>query len=269
MKTKLLFAALLCVLPIRLAAQTVDDIVNKAIAARGGMAKIKAVQSERISGQVSLAQGVEGTVLLELQRPHKLYSEINVEGKKIVRVYDGKSAGWMINPFTGNEEPQPMSEEDLKDMPDEADLEGPLVDYKAKGSEIELAGKEDLDGKAVYHLKLTSKNGETRTYFVDASTFLTTKWEGIRRIGDKPLPWESTLSDYRDVEGLKFPFKIDQGSPGTEFRQTLTIDKIELNPKIEDSHFAKPAAPASPAAPATPPGSPNAKANSTNAVPIR
>lgn len=252
MKIKLLLAIGLCLLPLRLTAQTAEEIVKKAIEARGGINKIKAIQSERITGRVSLAQGFEGIVVLELQRPHKLHSEITVEGKKIVRVYDGKSAGWMLNPFAGSDEVQPMSEEELKSMPEEADLDGPLVDYKAKGTEIELVGKEDLDGKSVYRLKLTSKSGDARTYLIDASTFLTSKWEGIRKVDDKALPWESNLSDYRDLQGLKFPFKIDQGSPGTEFRQTLTIEKIELNPKIDDSHFAKPTAPETPAAPATP-----------------
>jgi len=254
MRTKLLAAIALSLLPLLLTAQTVDEIVKKAIEARGGLDKIKAVQSERISGQISLAQGVDGTVVLELQRPHKLHSEITVEGKNIVRVYDGKSAGWMINPFTGNSDAQPMSEEELKGMPDEADLDGPLVDYKAKGSAIELVGKEDLDGKAVYRLKLTSKSGEARTYFIDAATFLTIKWEGLRKVGDQQLPWESNLSDYREVQGLKFPFKIDQGSPGTQFQQMLTIEKIELNPKIDDSHFAKPVAPEAPPAPSSPRG---------------
>jgi hypothetical protein len=71
------------------------------------------------------------------------------------------------------------------------------------------------------------------------------------------LPWECTLSDYREVEGLKFPFKIDQGSPGTEYRQTLTVEKIEINPKIDESHFGKPAAPeASSATAPTPPAKP-------------
>jgi hypothetical protein len=71
---------------------------------------------------------------------------------------------------------------------------------------------------------------------------LTTKWEGTRKVGNEALPWESVLSDYREVQGLKFPFKIDQGSPGTEYQQTLTIDKVEINPKIDEAHFAKPVA---------------------------
>ena len=254
MKTRSIFGMLLCFLPLRASAQTADEIVKKALDARGGIEKIKAVQSERISGTVSLGQGMEGAVVLELQRPHKLRSEITVEGKKILRVYDGKSAGWTVNPFMENKDVQSMGEEELKGMPEESDLDGPLVDYKTKGTQIELVGKEDLDGKPVYHLKLTSANGDNRSYFLDAATFLTVKWEGIRKIGDQPIPWESLLSDYREINGLKFPFKIDQGSPGTDFRQTLTIEKVEVNPKIEESHFSKPTPPeALPAsAPTTP-----------------
>lgn len=257
MKTKLLLTALLGLLPLRMAAQTADEIVKKALDARGGINKIKAVQSERISGKVSFPHGFEGTVVLELERPHKLHSEITVEGQKIIRVYDGKSSGWTVNPFEENKDVQEMSADELKGMPDEADMDGPLVDYQAKETKIELVGKEDSDGKPMYRVKLALKNGDVRSYLIDAATFLTTKWEGIRKIGDKALPWECTLSDYRDIAGLKFPFKIDQGSPGTDFQQTLTIEKIEIDPKIDGSHFAKPVAAVAPAATApTPPAKP-------------
>lgn len=249
MKTKLLFAAFLCVLPLRSApAQTLDEIIKKAIDARGGIEKIKSVQSERITGRVTFTQGFEGALILELKRPHKLYSEISVEGEKVLRVYDGKSAGWMVNPFSEDKGVVGMSAEELKGMPDESDADGPLVDYKAKGSKVELVGKEEVEGKPVYRLKITGKDGQVRSYLIDGTTFLTTKWEGIRKVVDQNLPWECTLSDYREVEGLKFPFKIDQGSPGTEYRQTLTVDRVEINPKIDESHFAKPVAAEAPAA---------------------
>jgi len=249
MKTRLFFATLVCLFPLPMAAQTADEIVKKALDARGGINKIKAVESERISGKVSFSHGLEGTIVLELKRSHKLHSEIIVEGQKILRVYDGKSAGWTVNPFEENKDVQAMSAEELKGMPDEADLDGPLVDYKTKGTQIELVGKEDLDSKPVYRLKLTNKNGDVRSYLIDASTFLTAKWEGIRKIGDRELPWGCALSDYREIEGLKYPFKIDQGSPGTDFQQTLTIEKIEIDPKMDESHFNKPASPQTPAAP--------------------
>jgi len=247
MKFRLLLAAFLCILPLPASrAQTLDEIIKKAIEARGGTQKIKAVQSERIMGTFS-AQGVEGTLVLELMRPHKLYSEITVEGRKVLRVYDGKSGGWTVNPFTENKEVQEMSADELKAMPDESDMDGPLVDYKAKGSEVELVGKEGAEGKTVYRLKITAKSGEVRSYLIDGATFLTSKWEGIRKIGQQKLPWETTLADYREVQGLKFPFKIDQGSPGTDYQQSLTIEKVEINPKLEESHFSKPAAPRAPA----------------------
>jgi outer membrane lipoprotein-sorting protein len=258
MKLKLFVMTLFFFLPLVAAAQTADEIVKKALDARGGAEKIRAVQSERIAGHLSSARGVEGGFVLELKRPYKMHTEISVEGQKIVRVYDGKSAGWMINPFAENKDVQTMSPEDLKGITDESDMDGPLVDYKSKGHQVELIGKEDLDGKPVYRLKLTTRSGDVRSYLIDASTFLTTKWEGLRKIEDKDLPWESLLSDYRDVQGLKYPFKIEQGSPGTDFRQTLTTEKIEIDPPLDESRFAKPPSPVPPAdAPVVPPTPPS------------
>lgn len=251
MKIKVLSTILVCLLPPAAVAQTADEIVKKDVDARGGIEKIKAVQSERITARLTSGQGVEAAVVLELKRPHKMHSEVTVEGQKIVRVYDGKSEGWTINPFAGSKDVQPMSADDLKEAPDESDMDGPLVDYKSKGKQIELVGKEDLEGKPVYRLKVTNKNGEVRSYLLDASSFLTVKWEGIRKIDGKEFPWQSSLSDYREIQGMKFPFKIEQSSPGTEFRQGLTIEKIEIDPKIDESRFAKPPLPA-PTTPATP-----------------
>jgi outer membrane lipoprotein-sorting protein len=244
MKTGILPITLLLFLPQAAAGQTADEIVKKALDARGGIEKIKAVQSERISGHVSFSRSMEGAFLVELKRPLKMYVEISIQGQKIIRVYDGKSSGWMINPFAENKEAQPLSSDDLKNISDESDFDGPLVDYKKKGNQIELAGKESLDDKPVYRLKLTNKNGDTRLYFIDASSFVLLKWEGIRKTGDQELPWESFFSDFRDVQGLKYAFRIDQGSPGTEIKQTLTAEKIEIDPQIDDSRFTKPQNPA-------------------------
>jgi outer membrane lipoprotein-sorting protein len=264
MKLKLFVIALFCFSPLLAAAQTADEIVKKALDARGGVDKIRAVQSERITGRLSSAQGVEGGFTLELKRPYKMHTEISVDGQKIIRVYDGKSAGWTINPFAENKDVQPMSEDDLKSITEESDMDGPLVDYKSKGHQVELVGEEDLDSKPVYRLKVTTKNGDVRSYLIDASTFLTTKWVGLRKIADRDFPWESSLSDYREVQGLKYPFKIEQGSPGTDFKQTLTTEKIEINPPLDDSRFAKPASPAPPADPPAASPTPASPASTPN-----
>ena len=254
MKTRFLCITMFFLLPAGAAAQTADEIVKKALDARGGIEKIKAVQSERISGHVSFGQGAEGTFVVELKRPLKMHAEITIEGQKIIRVYDGKSAGWMVNPYLPSKEVQPLSPEDLKNISDESDFDGPLVDYKAKGNQVELIGKESLDDKPVYRLKLTNRNGDVRSYFFDASTFLLLKWEGVRKNGEQEIPWESFFSEFREVRGLKYPFRIDQGSPGTELKQTLNAEKIEIDPQIDDSRFAKPVSTeAPPPAPSAPP----------------
>lgn len=252
MKTRILCITLLLFLPLAAAAQTADEIVKKALDARGGVGKIKAVQSERVSGHVSFSGGMEGTFVVELKRPLKMHVEISIEGQKIIRVYDGKSSGWAVNPFTETKEAQPLSPEDLKNISDESDFDGPLVDYKTKGNQIELVGKENLDDKPVFRLKLTNKNGDIRFYIFDASSFLLLKWEGKRKTGDEDLPWESFFSDFHEVQGLKYPFRIEQGSPGTDIKQTLTAEKIEIDPQIDDSRFTKPARPDAPASPAPP-----------------
>src|SRR6266853_2674937 len=256
MKTSILSLTLLLFLPMAAAAQTADEIVKKALDARGGVDKLKAVQSERVTGRIAFARGVEGIFVVELKRPLKMHVEISIEGQTIIRVYDGKSSGWTINPFLENKDVQPLSSEDLKNVSDESDFDGPLMDYKSKGNQIELVGKENLDDKPVYRLKLTNKNGDVRFYFFDASSFLLLRWEGIRKTGEEELPWESFFSDFHEVQGLKYPFWIDQGSPGTEFKQTLIAEKIEINLPIDDSRFGKPVA-ESPAAAASPssPGS--------------
>ena len=259
MKTKALWLAIFVLLPLFANAQTADEIVNKALAARGGVERIKAVKSERVTGRISFTGGMEGTFALELKRPRKMRLEIDLGGQKAIRVYDGKSAGWMINPFAENKDVQPMSEEELKGISEESDFDGPLVDYKAKGSQVELIGKEQFDDKPVYRLQLTNKNGDVRFYVFDASTFILLKWEGIRKIEDKEFPWESIFSDYREVQGLKYPFQIDQGSPGTEIKQNLVTEKIVIDPQIDDSRFGKPAAappPPGPPAEAAPSSSP-------------
>lgn len=235
-------------LPVGGSAQTVDEIVNKVLAARGGIARIKAVHSERISGTIDFGGGNEGPFLVELERPGKMHIEVTIQGQSLIRSFDGKSTGWIVNPFSANKGVQPMTAEDISNISDESDFDGPLVDYKEKGNHLELVGKENVNEKPAYRLKLTNKKGETRSYLFDATTFHLIRWEGTRKVGEKEVPWESLFSDYRDVSGLLFAFEIDSDAPGTEQSQKIIAEKIEIDPKIDEARFGKPAAPAEPAA---------------------
>jgi outer membrane lipoprotein-sorting protein len=245
--------ALFFCLPLALPAQTADDVINAYLKARGGVAKIKAVQTERVTGIITFAPGVEGPFFVERKRPLKMHMEITVNGQSLIRVYDGKSAGWIYNPFAPNASVVAMSAGDLAGIADEADFEGPFVDYKAKGNQIEYVDKEQIDGKIVQKLKLTGKQGDVGYFYFDASTGLVMKWQGMRKVGDKELPWETYFRDFREVDGLKYPFLVESAAVDSDQIQKITATKIETNIPLNDSEFAKPKLPAPPAAPADPP----------------
>jgi outer membrane lipoprotein-sorting protein len=247
MKIRPFCIALLFLLPAVASAQTADHILAKVIAARGGFSKLRAVHSQRISGTISFGD-VSGPFLVELKRPLKMHMQLTVQNQTMVRVYDGQS-GWANNPFTGKVNPEAMSEEEVKNISEESDFDGPLLDYKSKGNQVELVGKDKVKDKDVWRIKLTNKNGDVRFYLFDADSFLLLKWEGKRKYEGQELPVESYFSDYREVGGLKFAFGIDSGSSATDLNQKIRIDKIELNPNLDEAEFAKPSTPPQPGSP--------------------
>lgn len=233
-------------------AQTVDELIEKNIQAKGGREKIKAIQSLRMTGNLDIGQGAKAPFVLEMKRPHKVRMEFTFQGMTGVQAYDG-SGGWAVMPFMGKKEAEAMSADDLKSMDDQADFEGPLLDYKAKGHQVELVGKENVEGTPAYKLKVTKKSGDLSYIYLDADAYLEIKEEGKRTVRGQEVEFETTQGDYKTVDGLVFPFSVTTKPKGAPAGQTITISKIEVNPGVEDARFAmpKPAAPAAPP-PATP-----------------
>jgi hypothetical protein len=235
--------------PAKAAAQTTDEIVTKVLAARGGLEKTKAVQAERITGTIYFNPELYGPFLAEFKRPGKMHNEVTIQNKTVVRSFNGKDAGWVTNPFVGRDAPEPMSAEEVKDAVNEADFDGPLVDAKAKGNVIELTGTEKVEGRDAYILKVTHKDGQVSSYSFDTKSLLLAKWSGADTVNGEVVTRETYFHDYRDVGGLKFAFELVSNTPGTDVTQRIVVDKIELDPQIDEAHFGKPpAAAASPAA---------------------
>jgi outer membrane lipoprotein-sorting protein len=234
-------------------AQTVDEIIAKNIEARGGMDKIKAVQSSRATGKMEFGPGMEAPGVFLQKRPDMARLDFTVQGLTATQAYDGKS-GWAIMPFTGKKDPEAMTADDTKQMQEDADIDGPLVDYKAKGHQVELVGKEQVEGTDAYKLKVTLKNGDVKFIYLDADSGLEIKEESKRMIRGTEQETESSFSDYREVSGLMFAFAQQSGIKGSPQAQKLTIEKIELNVPLDDASFKMPvAAPAPAAAPAAKP----------------
>jgi len=222
------------------AAQTADDVIARNNDAKGGLAKQKAVQSARLTGRATVGPGIEAPIVIEMRRPKSLRIDIAVQGMTITQAYDG-AVGWMLNPLSGRTDPETVPPEALRVMEEQADMDGPLVDYKGKGHTVELLGKEKVEGTDCYKLKVTLKSGDVRTIFIDTESNLEVKVEGRTMIRGTEQVSDTLLGDWKDVGGILMAHSIDNGQPGAPMRQKITIDKIELNVPLEDARFAMPA----------------------------
>jgi len=228
-----------------LAAQTVDEILDKHFAALGGKDKIAAVQSAKIHAkQVFGPQEVPATI--SWKRPSKIRMEFTLQGLTGVQAYDGTNA-WMVMPFLGKNDPEAMTGDDLKDIIDQADMiEGPLFNYKEKGNTVELLGKEAIEGTDAWKLKLTQKNGDVSTIWLDADAYLQIKSEGKRKRGDQEMEFEQSYGDYKEVGGILFAHSIESKPKGAPQGATITLESIELGVDLPDSLFVMPPKPEAP-----------------------
>lgn len=235
--------ALACALPA--GAETLDEIVAKSIEARGGLSKLRAVKSMRFVGKMT-AGPMEAPATYETKRPNRTRLDATIQGLTLTQAFDGK-AGWQVMPFQGNQDAQPMSPEEQQIAEEEADFDGPLVDYAQKGNQVELLGKENVEGTDAWKLRVTRKSGTVETVYLDADSFLAIKGESKRTLRGTEIESEQTIGDYKEVEGLLIPHAFENGQKGSPQRQRITIEKVELNPVIDDSRFAMPAKAAEPA----------------------
>ena len=257
------------------------QIVDKNIAARGGLTAWRAVQTLSLQGTMGAggnqraalpvhmpnskefvntvphrpAEEMQLPFLMELKRSRKVRLELQFNGQTAVQVYDGAN-GWKLRPFLNRHDFEPFSDEELKIASHQEDLDGPLVDYAAKGSHVELEGTEKVEGRNTYKIKVSEKTGHTFHVWIDAGTFLEAKIEGQpRRLDGTDHPVEIYYRDYRTVDGLQIPFVLEtrvlpMGKNALGLRDTpvpperIVIDKVMVNPMLEEKLFSKMEVPA-------------------------
>ena len=229
-------------------AQTADEIIAKYVARIGGMEKLDAIKTLRKTGKYTGNGGFQARVVEENKRPNLVRQEFLLQGMTGVTAYDGKE-GWKIEPWQGKKDVETLGEEELKQIQEDSDFDGPLVRYKEKGNTVELAGKEPVEGTDAWKLRVTMANGDVRNFFVDTDYFVPIKIETKRIIRGAERESETSIGDYKEVAGVYFPHSYETGAKGSPNRAKVVYDKIEANVPIDDSRFRTPVAGAAPRQP--------------------
>src|SRR6202521_2821756 len=224
-------------------AQTAEELVNKNIQAKGGMEKIKAAKTRLTTGKIKGSGRRRATAAAFKQmnmRPNLVRNNLTLQGMTAVQAYDG-SEGWQTNPFRGRKDPELMGEDNLRDLLLPSDFDGPLVDYAAKGNQVEYLGHAEVDGDDALRLKVTLKNGDIIYCYLDPDTYLEIRKEIQQFIRGSVRERVVDLGSYKAVDGVMYPFSISEGPRSNPGAQVTTIDKIEVNVPMQESDFAVPA----------------------------
>ena len=223
---------------------TVDLLIAKNLEAKGGAEALAAVKSLRLEGRVLVNQGQLELKFTEVkERPSKARTDAVLQGMALVQAYDGAN-GWKIYPFGGRKDPAKMSADESKSLVEEAEIGGPLENWKADGKTITYLGTEDVEGTEAHKLKVVRKNGDVSYVYLDPDYFLEIRIVDQRMEQGARVEVETDLGDYEKVNGVYFPFSIESGSKGSNDKQKTIIEKGEANIPVDESIFAFPTKPA-------------------------
>lgn len=237
--------ALLTALPaVASAEMTVDEIVAANLEAKGGKEAWEALKSGRVQGTMRVEGGPAGAMempfTVEFKKPEKIRVEFTMQGMTAIQAYDGE-IGWSIMPFMGKTEPEEMAEDQVKQIKNQAEFEGVLVNYKEKGHTVEYLGTEEVDGTPAYKLRVTRADGDVSTLYLDQEYFIEFKMDTTQEIQGNEITVSAILGDYKEVDGLLFAHSMEMSMGDSGARQVITLDTIELNIDLPDDHFAMPA----------------------------
>lgn len=219
------------------------QIVDRNVAARGGLEAWRAVSTLALSGRLEAGgkKNSELPFVMKMKRSHMSRLEIRFQDQTAVQVYDG-AQGWKVRPFLGRDDAEPFTPAEAKAAAAWEELDGPLVDYAKKGTKVELVGTEVVERRNAYKLKLTMKNGETRNIWIDAANFLELKMDGEPRKMDGKL--RNVAIYFRDYKktanGLTVPHVLETVTEKDKQPHKMTIEQVAVNQPMESALFAKP-----------------------------
>jgi hypothetical protein len=228
----------------RAPALSTETIIQRFIAARGGLPAIKAIHTLKMAGTMRPG-GFDVQLKYDetIDRPGSVRIDATIQGLTLVESYNG-STGWQIQPFQGRKDAEDVSADDAKSLAEEADFETPLIDAAAKGATIENLGVTDIDDAPAYVLRVRLRNGDDETWYIDPDAFLPVRMVTHQKVRGSDVYNQTDFGDYEKVDGVYFPFEIASGPKGSTVQQRVTYDTVVANGSVDPVLFARPAAPA-------------------------
>ena len=210
-------------------------------AARAGD-RLAALTALRAEGRTFINDEVVPFTLVA-QRPNRLRVESFTPLRRVVQVYDGAGPPWISHTELKGGAPQDMNEADARDFIANADFDGPLVDFAAKGYSVDYAGEETVGGRTACKLLLMNKRDDIFFLWVDAENHEVVKRTAYRMFGQQRVTVDTLFKDFRAVGGVLQPHRIETTANGRTL-YIMLIDRMEANPPaIPPETFARPPAP--------------------------
>lgn len=237
----LFWSIIICFHSYSVKSQTVDEIIAKYATAVGGLDKIKGVKTEKTvltleSGGFTINQTIYR------KRPGMIREETFVQGKTSLQIFNGKE-GWTVNPFTGRETVEAMTEDDIKEMKLQTDMDGELIDYGKKGYKVSYEGEEDVDGAMAYKLKLLTDKNDMILFYIDKdSNYLVKQTTKQKNSDGSEAEYSISFSNFKNIEGHLIPFEMETNTTymGQVYKTPIKIISVDINKDMSDDLFNKP-----------------------------
>jgi hypothetical protein len=235
---KKLFFALLGLACVSANAQTVDEVIQKYSANLGGLEAFNKVKTAKITATYN-TQGMDLPMTIQIINGKAARTDVEAMGSAVIRCYkDGKA--WTQNPFAGTATPTEVTGTEVANYKSQSFLASGLMDYKARGHQVELLGQEDVEGIKTYKVKLTSKDdGKVTTYYISTKDYTMIKSATDQEMQGQTVTVETFYSDLKDFSGIKFFMTRTQKMNGETFI-TTTFTNIELDVTIDEKIFDMP-----------------------------
>lgn len=231
-----LLSGLILVSGIIVQAQSIDEILKEHFSATGQDNLLK-VNTQKLTGKI-IQGGMEIPFIQMAKRPDKIRMEGTFQALTFIQTFNGKE-GWNLNPFSGATEPQPFSEDELKSMRYQSDMDGMLWNWKEKGYTVTLDGNEDMEGTSCFKIKLVTKVGDSFTYYIDSDSYIMIRSNTKIKVMGNETEADTYYSNYMQVEGMAVAAKIETKMNG-QLTMSMVVDKVEINVELDNALFEKP-----------------------------